>query len=137
MRKFFTLIIFGLVFSQLSAQQFLIAGQETSPANSSTINTQESGVKGNNPGATDNLSEAVQLHIYPNPASDQLQLIVSDRLIGNTIRIYNLLGSEVSSHPITGSQESIEVSALEQGLYLYHITDKNHRTLFSGKFNKR
>jgi hypothetical protein len=143
MRKLFTLIIFGLVFLQLSAQQSASAGNET-PVNPATIisraaaspnEVQESNAKSSN--ALESNSDALQLRLYPNPAEDQVRLTASDKMIGNTIRIYSLLGSEVASRTIASAHESVDVSALQQGLYLYSIIDKNNKSVVTGKFNKQ
>jgi hypothetical protein len=143
MRKLFTIIIFGLVFSQLPAQQSTLAGNET-PANPSTIimrpttssnEVQESNAKSSS--ALESSSDALQARLYPNPAEDQVRLTANDKMIGNTIRIYSLLGSEVASRTISSSHESIDISSLQQGLYLYSIIDKNNKSVVTGKFNKQ
>ena len=89
------------------------------------------------PSSIETISEGPQIRVYPNPASDLIQVTVHDRLIGHTIRIYNLLGSEMISHNMATGEESINVSALQSGLYLYRIIDKNNKTILSGKFNKQ
>ena len=120
MRKLFTLIIFGLVFSQLTARSYTTGGNETSAANS-----------------TENITESLSVHLYPNPVEDQLNFTATDRMIGNTIRIYNLLGSEMDSRSINSGHESIDISSLQTGLYLYSIIDKNNKAVVAGKFNKQ
>ncbi len=80
--------------------------------------------------------DAAQIMLYPNPANDQIKFSVNEKLVGHTIRIYSLLGSELINRNITSAQESVEVSTLPQGLYIYNIIDKNNKTILTGKFNK-
>jgi hypothetical protein len=129
MRKIFTIITLSLVFSHLPAQQ-LSGGSTTTRPIVNTSDAQE---------ATKNTMEspdAAQIMLYPNPANDQIKFSVNEKLVGHTIRIYSLLGSELINRNITSPQESVEVSTLPQGLYIYNIIDKNNKTILTGKFNK-
>jgi hypothetical protein len=130
MRKIFTIITLSLVFSHLPAQQ--LSGGNTSTTRT-IVNTSDA------PEPTKNSMEspdAAQIMLYPNPANDQIKFSVNEKLVGHTIRIYSLLGSELINRNITSAQESVEVSTLPQGLYIYNIIDKNNKTILTGKFNK-
>ena len=143
MRKLFTIIIFGFVFINLSGQQFNGIGFETvASVRAQSINILRStdapdAVKNNSISGTENLTETPQIRVYPNPAEDRIQVTANDKMIGNTFRIYSLLGSEMISHYIGSTQNAIDISALSRGLYLYGIIDKNNKTVLSGKFNKQ
>lgn len=145
MRKLYTLIIFGLVFSQLTAQQSTSGGNEM-PANQSIIisrpassaaDGQDATVKSSTSNGLESLSDPIQVRLYPNPAEDQVRLTANDKMIGNTIRIYSLLGSEVAARAISSGHEVIDISGLQEGLYLYSIIDKNNKSVVTGKFNKQ
>ncbi|MCW3128232.1 MAG: hypothetical protein JWO03_3890 [Bacteroidetes bacterium] len=133
MRKVFTFIISGLVFSQLSAQQL----SPSASIGSTPGYSQEPGAKSNNLSGIENAGEIPLARLYPNPADDQIHIRFNEKMIGNSVRIYSLLGSEVVSHSIGGAQETIDVSILPSGLYIYSIIDKNNKTVVSGKFNKQ
>ena len=85
----------------------------------------------------ESLSEAAEIKVYPNPTSAKLRFNISEKNIGNTVKIYNVLGSEVSSYELQNTHDAIEVSALEEGIYIYRIMDKSNRTILTGKFNKQ
>tara|TARA_B110000046_G_scaffold179403_1_gene208592 strand:- start:8092 stop:9822 length:1731 start_codon:yes stop_codon:yes gene_type:complete len=65
-------------------------------------------------GVSDN--ELLDVSMYPNPASDRLNISAS-----NTIKnasIFNILGKKVMSLEINKNSESIDVSSLASGIYL-------------------
>lgn len=149
MRKIFTFIIFGLVLSPLLARQLsirasgiLAAGNLSSSAISYAYpqafahEVPEANFASKTAGI-ENTTEAPQIRLYPNPAGDQIQVTVNDRILGHTLRIYSLLGNEMLSHTLDYRQSAVDVSGLSQGLYLYSIIDKNNKTVVSGKFNKQ
>jgi PKD repeat protein len=80
---------------------------------------------------------ATEYKIYPNPASDQIQIDLSH--IDQTtmselsnIVIYNMLGEQVKAVSI--SQTSISVSGLSDGVYVIAVMDKNQNRKVLGKF---
>ena len=125
MREFFIIIIFGLICSHLPAQQL------TNGSNGALASGNSSSLS-----AIENAAEALQIRVYPNPVSDLIHVTVTDKVIGSTVKIHSLLGTEVISKNVTEGQEAIDVSSLQQGLYLYNILDKNNKVILSGKFNK-
>jgi hypothetical protein len=76
--------------------------------------------------------------IYPNPASDQIQIDFShvDQATLSSlseIAIYDLLGEKMRSVPIT--QTSISVRDLSNGIYLIGVMDKSQNRKILGKFD--
>jgi len=76
--------------------------------------------------------------IFPNPASDQIQLDLShiDQATMNSlseIAIYDLLGNKLKAVSI--SQASISVKDLSNGMYLIAVLDKNQNRKVLGKFD--
>ncbi len=66
------------------------------------------------------LSSSLQFDLFPDPATDVLTISSLYRLdAGGTIEIYNTLGEKVAKHSseISGSDLTIDISGLEQGLY--------------------
>jgi len=117
MRRFIILILAGFISSHISAQTIHSSGAEN---NTLPI-----------------AAEAVEAHIYPNPVSSTLYLAVSEKMAGSTIRVYNVLGSEVISYELGSIQNAMDVSAIQEGIYIYRIIDKNDRIILTGKFNKK
>ena len=76
---------------------------------------------------------ADNVKIYPNPAKDRLFIINNELLTINNVEIVDLAGKTIANHKT--SVNSIDVSALPQGIYLVKIhTDKG---LVFDKFIKR
>jgi len=58
--------------------------------------------------------------VYPNPATNYITIATAEINTG-TIRIMNLLGQEMSSHTITGTLTSVDISALVEGIYFVSV----------------
>lgn len=73
-----------------------------------------------------------EIAVYPNPASNAVILSLSKDLRGPaTFYLYNLMGQQVLSQPITQSQTSIPLD-LPGGVYVYKLRAGN-QVLHSGK----
>lgn len=71
-------------------------------------------------------NKPTQLNIIPNPASDQINIVMSKFEGRATIYIYNLLGQKVAEHPInviSGASVSMDISSLVPGMYI--VTAEN------------
>ncbi|MCX6350961.1 MAG: ice-binding family protein [Bacteroidetes bacterium] len=81
-----------------------------------------------------NNSNAVKaVKIFPNPFTTSINFILTDAAQNNcTLRIYNVLGSEVMSTTVTKNLSTIETSNLPAGVYIYKIIS-NNKTLQIGR----
>ncbi len=83
----------------------------------------------NNPGTVTSLHENLNKHdieVYPNPASNYLKVIVPDHLHG-TLNIYTLEGKQIIHQAYEAPEATLNVSKLDQGIYLLEIKDKKIR----------
>lgn len=78
----------------------------------------------------DDLESIIALKLYPNPATSVLN-IESDTSI-KQIRIFNVLGKEI----MNTTNKTIDVSQLNQGMYLIEIEGGSHQTIIK-KFIKK
>ncbi|MFM1773006.1 MAG: hypothetical protein RLZZ71_2148 [Bacteroidota bacterium] len=69
------------------------------------------------PASVENLSSASSLSIYPNPASNQLNITVSESLLGENYSLYNSVGQLVLTNKIQSTQTTLDISNLAQGTY--------------------
>jgi hypothetical protein len=53
----------------------------------------------------------------PNPANDQVQIIVSDELIGAELKVLDLQGRIISQQSISALNFELRTSSLSQGIY--------------------
>ncbi|MDX9932084.1 MAG: T9SS type A sorting domain-containing protein [Bacteroidales bacterium] len=78
-------------------------------------------------------SEAAPLVVYPNPVSDQLfvKLPENDDFI---VSVFDLNGKLHIRKQLSGSENSLNVSGLNPGLYIVHA--QNEKQILTGKFLK-
>ena len=66
-------------------------------------------------------SELADALIFPNPASDIVNIEVSDALLGGEYKIIDYSGRTVNTGTITSSIETLNVSDVARGSYYLHI----------------
>lgn len=71
-----------------------------------------------------------QFGIYPNPVSDRLHISFPKDTGSGVLRIFNVLGKEVLTSKITATQNIVDVSFLNAGIYIANINDSNRSTSF-------
>ena len=82
---------------------------------------------------------ATDYRIYPNPASDKIQIDLS-RIDANTLKdlstleVYDLLGAKVKAGTISAAITSLDVNDLSNGVYFLMITDIHQSKKVVGKF---
>jgi Zn-dependent metalloprotease len=74
-------------------------------------------------------------NIYPNPASDVLNVQFDNLSENATVRIMSMTGAEVYNSKATGKSFSINVAGLSRGMYVISIADEN--TVVNHKFVKQ
>jgi len=65
-----------------------------------------------------------EIMIFPNPAKDKLNIIVSEAN-GQKIEIINIHGQQVYSGELLNKQTKVDISFFEKGLYFVQITSEN------------
>ncbi|MEI8204256.1 MAG: T9SS type A sorting domain-containing protein [Bacteroidota bacterium] len=72
------------------------------------------------------LSNPLTLTIYPNPASDKVNLYIDNiNLTDLTLNIYNIVGELITSNPIIQNQFQINVENLSRGMYIIEAKSKD------------
>lgn len=72
--------------------------------------------------SSENPETKLDITLFPNPASDILNVNVSNAYpIGLKFRLFNMLGREVKHLPLGSGIQSIDLMDLKSGLYFYHI----------------
>jgi beta-glucanase (GH16 family) len=61
------------------------------------------------------------IFLFPNPASNQLNIKVSDDFIGSQAKIYSILGQELATHILDSQQNTFDISTYQNGFYLVKI----------------
>jgi len=79
-----------------------------------------------------------KIHLYPNPASQYVQLIVPGNYAAiNLVKVYNMTGSFVNEKAFSGNEESLryDISQFKNGIYLMEISAGNQKKVL--KFIKQ
>ena len=82
-------------------------------------------------GVEDQLDIQQSFTLFPNPADDQLTISYNQEGV-YILECYDLSGKLVQSETITNSEQVINISSLNSGMYLYRIKDGN-KTIQTGK----
>ncbi len=72
--------------------------------------------------AVEELIDASQIQVYPNPVSDLLKVEITDiNLHPETVEVFDLLGQQVIFKQMDNHQLDIDVSKLSQGIYILKV----------------
>ncbi len=71
----------------------------------------------------------MELSIYPNPADNILNIVVSGNREYVNVKIYSAIGNLMQSFQMNDRLEQINLDAYRQGLYFIHVNDGNETLL--------
>jgi hypothetical protein len=67
-----------------------------------------------------------KMAVYPNPASDVLNISISNANFKNSsISIYNVSGSELLNSTMNGASAQLNIEALSGGVYFVKVKNEN------------
>lgn len=66
------------------------------------------------------------IHLYPNPAYDQLHLRTEEK---GEFRIYNVRGQLVLNKQITSTHSSIDIQKIKPGMYVWRINNNQGKLI--------
>ena len=79
--------------------------------------------------------EVKNIRFYPNPASTTINFEFKDQVEkGTVLQVFNFLGRQVLSIPVSGSRISVNVTDLIKGVYIFQVRTTNGRILETNKF---
>ena len=79
----------------------------------------------NEPTGIKDIAATPQANIFPNPATDHIQITILDLNELSLATLYDYTGREISQIPISGKDASISVAGLSSGLYMLQINMKD------------
>ena len=74
-----------------------------------------------------------EILLYPNPATESINLQIPDGLLGQSYEIYNITGQFVKNGTLSGNFNVINLEALPQGFYVLLIDNGAYQKKFSLK----
>lgn len=73
------------------------------------------------------LASNSQIISYPNPANSQLNLVVTNNLIGAELVVYDAVGNAISKQVLTNATTHVATSALANGNYIIRVAGQTIR----------
>jgi hypothetical protein len=70
----------------------------------------------------------VQFSYYPNPANNELNLSADKNI--SKVELFNILGQRVQSNTVNANQKQLDMSNLQNGIYLMEVTIDNAKESF-------
>ena len=83
----------------------------------------------NEPTGIKYITSTTQLNIFPNPATDHIQITVMDENELSLATLYDYTGREISQISISGKDASISVAGVSSGLYMLQINMKDQNII--------
>jgi hypothetical protein len=75
-----------------------------------------------------------KLLLYPNPATDEISVDISEKAYGSNLTIIDIEGQQLITRQITEPKTQIDISNLPSGVYFLRLI--NNRTVTVGKIIK-
>jgi hypothetical protein len=82
------------------------------------------------PYAIPHTATMMPIKVYPNPAQDQITVLLPATIPEALFTLYDLRGKALMTQPVA-QQKTLNISHLPAGLYLYRVADSKH--IYSGK----
>jgi hypothetical protein len=84
----------------------------------------------------DNVSaDRDNVNIYPNPASEQINLAVTGQFRAKTVEVYDITGKLMGAYTIRNNFVTINTQSYSSGMYFYKLFDNTGAQLNVGKFS--
>jgi len=80
-------------------------------------------------------TQKAKIKIYPNPASDYIQLNVVSNV--NKIKVLNMVGKTIKRFEVLLESEKYNISDMPKGLYLVQLLDSDDKVISTKRLNKR
>jgi hypothetical protein len=72
-----------------------------------------------------NIAESTAVSVYPNPATDDINIKVSGAMVGTTYEITDVTGRKLMGNSLKQEITTVPISDLVSGIYLIHLGNRN------------
>ena len=86
------------------------------------------------PAAIQEMADKLELSVYPNPASNVINIKTAEDVSGYRMIVTDLSGKLVDIATLTGIRSTIDVSRYASGTYIYRIADTQGNIFRQDKF---
>lgn len=84
------------------------------------------------PAGINDLANQVEVNVFPNPANSLLTIDVTSTRAKNFV-VYDMAGKRITSFNLTDLTNTLDISSLDNGTYIYSVSDENGFALKQGK----
>ncbi|MES2513320.1 MAG: T9SS type A sorting domain-containing protein [Bacteroidota bacterium] len=116
------------------APLFSISNSTLTSALGTSAQTFVTALKDNNVGISENQKSLIQLAVFPNPASGNINF-ATESTDAVKITAFDMNGKIVATEMMEMGKARMNLNNLATGVYMYNVTDKNNQVLKTGKFN--
>ena len=106
----------------------------STPVGGTSTQTFVTTLKDNNVGIYESQKSAIELSVFPNPASNFINFSTTSMEATKVIAL-DITGKVVITETMEMGKAKMNLSNLSSGVYIYHVLDKNNQVLKSDKFN--
>jgi len=78
---------------------------------------------------------AIQINVYPNPASTEVNFVITGNDMAQRADIYDITGKKINTYSIMNNLAAISTVNYAPGLYFYQVYDKSGALMKTGKFS--
>ncbi len=116
-----------------SAEPYVTVSGQTLPAPQPGTELEVDGIVFNTPsGVTDIAGNAIQVNVYPNPASELINFATEEE--GLSLQVFDLSGKLVLSGAMEKGKNTFHINQLENGSYIYMVKAENGTVVAKDKF---
>jgi hypothetical protein len=89
------------------------------------------------PTSVTNVVRNQEITLYPNPTSDDLNVLFDASRDIKNVAVYNVIGKTMSVYRVNGSSAKMDVSKLPGGVYFIRLSDSKGRVVATKRFTKQ
>lgn len=78
-----------------------------------------------------------ELSLYPNPATNEINIVYGGTADVKTVAVYNIIGKVMSVYRINGNSANISLENMPGGIYFVRLADAQGQILATRKFTKQ
>ncbi|MBL7719282.1 MAG: T9SS type A sorting domain-containing protein [Flavipsychrobacter sp.] len=78
-----------------------------------------------------------EISLYPNPASDDLNVVFDDYDNIKSIAVYNVIGKAMIVYKVNGNSAKMDISKLPNGVYFIRLSDNKGQVVGTKRFTKQ
>ena len=90
------------------------------------------------PTGVENVSNAAEnVKLYPNPASNEINVVYDANADVKNIAVYNIIGKVVSVYKVAGPSANLNIENIPSGIYFVRLYNSNGNVVVTRKFTKQ